>query len=48
MSLFSSDFCNDGSVTDSTKHKLNRTLMQMPGKGDLDLKNVLDSVYFFS
>lgn len=43
-----SEFTNDGSVQDSTRHKLNRALLQLPGKGDFDLRNVLDSVYFFS
>lgn len=42
------DFANDGSVQDSSRHKLNRALLQLPGKGDFDLRNVLDSVYFFS
>ncbi|XP_017107338.2 DNA-directed RNA polymerase, mitochondrial [Drosophila bipectinata] len=42
------DFTNDGSVEDLSKRQLNRTLKQMPQKGDFDLRNVLDSVYFFS
>ncbi|XP_017063285.2 LOW QUALITY PROTEIN: DNA-directed RNA polymerase, mitochondrial [Drosophila eugracilis] len=43
-----SDFTNDGSVEDLSKRQLNRTLKQLPQKGDFDLRNVLDSVYFFS
>ncbi|EDX16193.1 GD13252 [Drosophila simulans] len=43
-----SDFINDGSVEDLSKRQLNRTLKQLPQKGDFDLRNVLDSVYFFS
>lgn len=46
--MLRSDFTNDGSVLDSTRHKLNRALLQMPAKGDFDLRNVLESVYFFS
>ncbi|KAH8413246.1 hypothetical protein KR009_009118 [Drosophila setifemur] len=42
------DFTNDGSVEDLSKRQLNRTLKQLPQKGDFDLRNVLDSVYFFS
>ncbi|XP_030382801.1 DNA-directed RNA polymerase, mitochondrial isoform X2 [Scaptodrosophila lebanonensis] len=42
------DFTNDGSVEDLSKRQLNRTLKQLPAKGDFDLNNVLDSVYFFS
>ncbi|PSN42978.1 hypothetical protein C0J52_13214 [Blattella germanica] len=42
------EFTNDGSVVDMTKRKLNRILTKLPSKGDLDLHNVLDSVYFFS
>jgi len=43
-----SDFINDGSVEDLSKRQLNRILKQLPQKGDFDLRNVLDSVYFFS
>ncbi|XP_055642292.1 DNA-directed RNA polymerase, mitochondrial [Toxorhynchites rutilus septentrionalis] len=39
---------NDGSVIDLTKRKLNRILQQYPEKGDFDLQQVLNSVYFFS
>ncbi|EDV99133.1 DNA-directed RNA polymerase, mitochondrial [Drosophila grimshawi] len=42
------DFTNDGSVEDLSKRQLNRTLRQLPQKGDFDLNNVLSSVYFFS
>ncbi|EDV57302.1 uncharacterized protein Dere_GG24614 [Drosophila erecta] len=42
------DFTNDGSVEDLSKRQLNRTLKQLPQKGNFDLRNVLDSVYFFS
>lgn len=42
------DFTNDGSVEDLSKRQLNRTLKQLPQKGDFDLRNVLNSVYFFS
>ncbi|XP_060666767.1 DNA-directed RNA polymerase, mitochondrial [Drosophila nasuta] len=42
------EFTNDGSVEDLSKRQLNRTLRQLPQKGDFDLRNVLDSVYFFS
>ncbi|XP_016945541.3 DNA-directed RNA polymerase, mitochondrial [Drosophila suzukii] len=42
------DFTNDGSVEDLSKRQLNRTVKQLPQKGDFDLRNVLDSVYFFS
>lgn len=38
----------DGSVEDMTRRKLNRILTMVPKKGDFDLRNVLDSVYFFS
>lgn len=44
----SSEITNDGSVIDLTKRKLNRILQQYPDKGDFDLRQVLDSVYFFS
>ncbi|XP_067622531.1 DNA-directed RNA polymerase, mitochondrial isoform X2 [Eurosta solidaginis] len=47
-SFTESDFTNDGSVDDLSKRRLNRILGQMPKKGDFDLKNVLNSVYFFS
>lgn len=43
-----SDLTNDGSVEDLSKRQLNRILRQLPQKGDFDLRNVLDSVYFFS
>lgn len=46
--LFYSDFTGDGSVLDLTKKKLNRVLRQLPKTGDFDIKQVLDSVYFFS
>nr|XP_036223865.1 DNA-directed RNA polymerase, mitochondrial isoform X5 [Bactrocera oleae] len=39
---------NDGSADDLSKCRLNRTLGEMPKKGDFDLRNVLNSVYFFS
>ncbi|XP_022226016.2 DNA-directed RNA polymerase, mitochondrial [Drosophila obscura] len=42
------DFTNDGSVEDLSKRQLNRTLKQLPQKGDFELHNVLDSIYFFS
>lgn len=43
-----SEITNDGSVIDLTKRKLNLILKQYPNKGDFDLRQVLDSVYFFS
>uniref|UniRef100_W8B9K7 DNA-directed RNA polymerase n=2 Tax=Ceratitis capitata TaxID=7213 RepID=W8B9K7_CERCA len=43
-----SDMLNDGSADDLSKRRLNRTLAEMPKKGDFDLRNVLESVYFFS
>lgn len=43
-----SDFQNDGSNLDVMKRNLNKMLTQVPKRGNLDLKNVLDSVYFFS
>ncbi|XP_018577460.1 DNA-directed RNA polymerase, mitochondrial [Anoplophora glabripennis] len=42
------DFTGDGSVLDLTKKKLNRVLQQLPKTGSFDIKQVLDSVYFFS
>ncbi|XP_034670201.1 DNA-directed RNA polymerase, mitochondrial [Drosophila subobscura] len=42
------DFTNDGSTEDLSKRQLNRTLKQLPQKGDFELSNVLDSIYFFS
>lgn len=30
------------------KQRLNRTLKKVPPKGEFQLENVLDSVYFFS
>ncbi|XP_068140133.1 DNA-directed RNA polymerase, mitochondrial [Drosophila tropicalis] len=47
-SFKTTDFTNDGSVEDLSKRQLNRTLKQLPQKGDFDLDNVLESVYFFS
>jgi len=41
-------FTDDGSVVDLTKRKLNRVLRQLPKTGDFDIKEVLQSVYFFS
>ncbi|KNC31315.1 hypothetical protein FF38_14279 [Lucilia cuprina] len=43
-----SDFSHDDSAEDLSKRHLNRVLCQMPQKGDFDLRNVLDSIYFFS
>ncbi|XP_053693422.1 DNA-directed RNA polymerase, mitochondrial [Sabethes cyaneus] len=43
-----SEISNDGSVIDLTKRKLNLILQQYPNKGDFDLRQVLNSVYFFS
>ncbi|KAJ8951598.1 hypothetical protein NQ318_020475 [Aromia moschata] len=42
------DFTGDGSVQDLTKKKLNRVLRQLPKTGDFDIRQVLNSVYFFS
>lgn len=42
------EITNDGSVIDLTKRKLNLILQQYPNKGDFDLRQVLESVYFFS
>ncbi|TDG46587.1 hypothetical protein AWZ03_007025 [Drosophila navojoa] len=47
-SFSNADLTNDGSVEDLSKRQLNRILRQLPQKGDFDLRNVLDSVYFFS
>lgn len=38
----------DGSAEEAAKRKLNKVLSKMPEKGDFDLNNVLESVYFFS
>nr|CAD7424017.1 unnamed protein product [Timema monikensis] len=43
-----SELTNDGSMVDMTKRKLNQILTKVPSKGDLDITNVLNSVYFFS
>ncbi|XP_011193541.1 DNA-directed RNA polymerase, mitochondrial isoform X1 [Zeugodacus cucurbitae] len=43
-----SDMLNDGSADDLSKRRLNRILGEMPRKGKFDLRNVLNSVYFFS
>lgn len=43
-----SEFTDDGSVSDLTKKKLNRILRQLPKTGDFDIKQVLNSTYFFS
>ncbi len=43
-----SDFTNDGSSLDDMKRHLNKVLRHVPQRGNLDLKNVLESVYFFS
>ncbi|XP_058819091.1 DNA-directed RNA polymerase, mitochondrial [Topomyia yanbarensis] len=43
-----SEITDDGSVIDLTKRKLNLILQQYPEKGDFDLRQVLNSVYFFS
>ncbi|KAL3272879.1 hypothetical protein HHI36_014339 [Cryptolaemus montrouzieri] len=42
------DLTHDGSVIDLTKKKLNRVLGNLPRTGDLDINQVLKSVYFFS
>ncbi|XP_055593098.1 DNA-directed RNA polymerase, mitochondrial isoform X2 [Uranotaenia lowii] len=42
------EIANDGSVIDLTKRKLNRILHQYPDKGTFDLREVLNSIYFFS
>lgn len=47
-SFSESDFTHDGSVSDLTRRKLNNILLKVPDKGDFDLTNVLNSVYFFS
>ncbi|XP_044758322.1 DNA-directed RNA polymerase, mitochondrial [Coccinella septempunctata] len=39
---------NDGSVLDLTKKKMNKVLCNLPRTGDLDINQVLESVYFFS
>ncbi|XP_053957497.1 DNA-directed RNA polymerase, mitochondrial isoform X1 [Anastrepha ludens] len=43
-----SEILNDGSADDLSKRRLNRILGEMPRKGNFDLRNVLNSVYFFS
>ncbi|CAN7938572.1 unnamed protein product [Ixodes hexagonus] len=43
-----SELQRDGSLGELAKQKLNRILTQIPQKGSFELKNVLDSVYFFS
>ncbi|XP_022917116.2 DNA-directed RNA polymerase, mitochondrial [Onthophagus taurus] len=42
------DLTLDGSPSDMAKRKLNKTLRKLPKLGDFDIKEVLDSVYFFS
>nr|CAD7259066.1 unnamed protein product [Timema shepardi] len=48
FSYSDSELTNDGSVVDMSKRKLNQILTRVPSKGDLDITNVLNSVYFFS
>lgn len=43
-----SELANDGSASDMSRLQLNKILRKLPSKGDLKLKRVLDSVYFFS
>ncbi|CAK1587142.1 unnamed protein product [Parnassius mnemosyne] len=38
----------EGSVGSVNKKRVNSLLEKVPGKGDFDIKSVLDSVYFFS
>lgn len=35
-------------MADLTKRKVNKVLRQLPKTGDFDIRQVLDSVYFFS
>ncbi|XP_050301469.1 DNA-directed RNA polymerase, mitochondrial isoform X2 [Anthonomus grandis grandis] len=42
------DLHDDMSVAGLNKKKLNQVLRQLPKTGDFDIKNVLNSVYFFS
>lgn len=48
VSLSSREIQRDGSAEEAAKRKLNKILCKLPEKGDFDLNNVLDSVYFFS
>lgn len=41
------EILKDSSVSDIIKQRLNKVLRQVPQKGEFDLKEVLDSVYFF-
>ncbi|KAF5291408.1 hypothetical protein FQR65_LT01718 [Abscondita terminalis] len=43
-----SHFADDGSVADMTKLKLNKVLRKLPKTGTFDIREVLQSVYFFS
>ncbi|KAB0793054.1 hypothetical protein PPYR_12674 [Photinus pyralis] len=42
------DFSDSASAGDMSKLKLNRALAKLPKTGDFDIKEVLQSVYFFS
>lgn len=46
--LFSREIQRDGSAEEAAKRKLNKILSKMPEKGDFDLENLRESVYFFS
>ncbi|XP_055917453.1 DNA-directed RNA polymerase, mitochondrial [Eupeodes corollae] len=48
FSFSESEIGKTGSSEDMAKRNLNRALRQLPKKGDFDLNNVLNSVYFFS
>jgi len=39
---------NDSNSSNTARQKLDETLEQLPKKGDFNLENVLNSVYFFS
>ncbi|XP_046990509.1 DNA-directed RNA polymerase, mitochondrial [Schistocerca americana] len=42
------DIKDDGSLTSAAKLRLNKILQKVPQKGDFNLQEVLESIYFFS
>ncbi|XP_050737919.1 DNA-directed RNA polymerase, mitochondrial-like isoform X2 [Eriocheir sinensis] len=46
--LPNSEFAYDGSDLDSSKMRLNNIVRRVPHKGQFDINNVVDSLYFFS
>ncbi|XP_063243144.1 DNA-directed RNA polymerase, mitochondrial [Bacillus rossius redtenbacheri] len=43
-----SEIRNNSSVVDAAKQRVNKVLAQVPRRGDFDVREVLESVYFFS